>query len=257
MELASQEAIARTRYRVVPGQVLPVAIERPDSDQPPLGGELSDITVCGARIHSEAPLRFGERFALHLESESVGLGIAVCCQTQWVRRGSSDDEWVIGCLFESRLELDSLEEYVDSGLLERRESDRRGISLPATIQFELSSEETDVELKNIGPGGFCFLSQTPGDIGSRILATIHESDAEQVEGRIKWQSTNNGEYRIGCQWSNRQGRALARRIWNSAEEPVLKNTRSRVTQAAIIAAVAFSLGMLVASWSSSAQAFFR
>ena len=72
MELTSRETIARTRYRVVPGEVLPVAIERPDNDQPPVGGELSDITVCGARIHSEAPLRFGERFVLHLESESAG-----------------------------------------------------------------------------------------------------------------------------------------------------------------------------------------
>lgn len=168
MEFISQETISGTRYRVVAGQVLPVAIERSDSDQPPVSGELSDIAVCGARILSQAPLRFGERFVLHLKSESAGLGIAVCCETQWVRRGTADDAWVIGCRFESRLELDLLEEYVDTGLLERRESDRRRISLSATVEFELTGEEAEVNVNNIGRGGFCFLSRTAGKVGSRV-----------------------------------------------------------------------------------------
>ncbi len=61
----------RMRYRVMPGQVMPVAIQRPDEGQQSASGELLDITVSGARILSQVPLRFGEKFVLHLESESV------------------------------------------------------------------------------------------------------------------------------------------------------------------------------------------
>ena len=62
----------RRRYRVMPGQVMPVAIQRPDEGQQPASAELMDITVSGARILSKVPLRFGEKFVLHLESSSVG-----------------------------------------------------------------------------------------------------------------------------------------------------------------------------------------
>ena len=228
MTVALQETISRKRYRVVPGQVLPVAIERPDHEQPPVSGELSNITVSGARILSQAPLRFGEKFILHLASESANISIAICCEVQWVRQVATGDEWIIGCLFESRLELDLLEEFVSSGLLERRESDRRDISLPATIEFELTGEQTEVDVNNIGPGGFCFLSRSAGTIGSRVRVTFREFDTAQIEGRVKWQSTNDGEYRIGCQWVNRKGRTLARQLSTAAAAAIAENILLRL-----------------------------
>ena len=212
MKTTFAETISHKRYCVGPGQVVRVAIERPDGDEQPASGELSDITVTGARILSQVPLRFGEKVVLHLESESADLSFTINCEVQWIRQGSADDEWIIACLFESRLEPDLLKEYVDSRRFERRESDRRETSLPATIQFEVTGEETEVLVSNIGTGGFRYVSRAEVTIGSRVRLTFDEVDAEQLEARIKWQSTNNGEYLIGCQWVNRMGRDFARQF---------------------------------------------
>lgn len=237
----------------MPGQVVPVAIQRPDEGEEPATGELMDITVSGARILSKVPLRFGEHFVLHLESESVGLSITISSEVQWIRGGSKEDEWIIGCLFESRLEPDLLEEYVDSGLMERRESDRRDISLPATVKLELTGDETEVDVSNIGIGGFCYTARTGGTIGARVRLTFDEVDAEQIEGRIKWQSTNNGEYLVGCQWVNRKGRTFARQLAQraAAEESDAQWAPGKLSQymvhALIIALAAFSFGLWIAS----------
>ena len=243
----------RKRYRVMRGQVVPVAIQRPDDGQQPASGELMDITVSSARILSQVPLRFGEKFILHLESESVGLSTGISCNVQWIRAGSGKDEWILGCLFESHLETDLLEEYVECGLLERRESDRSNISLPATIKLEVSGEETQVDVSNIGTGGFCYMARTGGTIGARVRLTIDEIDSREVEGRIKWESTNNGEHLVGCQWENRKGRLFARQIEQkvAAEEDELSRKRGQGGQymihTLIIAIAAFSLGVWIAS----------
>ena len=65
---------------------------------------------------------------LHLESKEAGLSITISCEVQWIR-GSQKDEWIVGCRFEHNLEAHLLEDYVEQGLLERRETDRFEISL--------------------------------------------------------------------------------------------------------------------------------
>ena len=212
MNTTFAESISHKRYCVVPGQVVRVTIDRSDDDQPPANGELSDITVTGARIVSRVSMRFGEKFVLCLESESADLSFIFNCEVQWIRRGSSDDEWVIACLFESRLEPDLLKTYVDSGLFERRESDRHEVSLPATIQFEVTGEETEVLVHNIGKGGFCYVSRAEVSIGSRVRFSLDEDNAGQLDARIKWQSADNGDFLVGYEWANQTGRDFARRF---------------------------------------------
>jgi len=240
----------RKRYRVMLGQVVPVAIQRPDEGEQSASGELVDITVSGARIRSQVPMRFGEKFVLHLESESVGLSITISCEVQWIRPGRNDDEWIVGSLFDSHIEADLLEEYVDIGLLERRESDRSDISLPATIRFEVSGDEMEVDVSNIGTGGFCYAAPTGGTIGSRVRLTFHEIGSTVVEGRIKWQSTKNGEHLVGCQWENRGGKSFAKQIEQMAtdeDELSRKQGGKYIITTLIIAIVAFSLGMWIAT----------
>ncbi len=235
----------------MPDQAMPVAIQRPDDGEQPASGELMDITVSGARILSKVPLRFGEKFVLHLESSSVGLSTTISCDVQWIRAGSGQGEWIVGCLFESRLDADLLEVYVDSGLLERRESDRLDTSLPATIKIEASGEETHVDVSNIGSGGFCYISPTGGAIGSRVRLTFDEIDSKQIEGCVKWQSTNNGEHLVGCQWENRKGRNFARQIEQQAAAEQVERSRFHgslyMIHTLIIALAAFTLGVWIGS----------
>ena len=60
------------RYRVLPDQTVPVAIQRFEEEEP-ASGELIDVSISGARLRSKAPLRFGETLVLHLESKAAGL----------------------------------------------------------------------------------------------------------------------------------------------------------------------------------------
>ena len=239
------------RYRIAAGQSVPVAIQRFDNGLEPASGELVDISVSGARILSDSLLQFGEKLILHLEMNSIGVSISIKCQVRWIRGGSSGYKWTVGCLFEYHLEKGLLEEYVDDGLLERRQSDRYNISLPAYIEFEGGDHEnSEVDLCNIGTGGFCFQSSITGTTGSRVLMTLDDTSHGAVEGRIMWKSAVDDEYLVGCQWANRKGVFLAQQL---SQATVLKPERPRSTLGdhlvgtVIIAVIAFSLGVLTTS----------
>lgn len=254
---SSSDFVLRKRYRIAAGQTVPVAIQRLAKGQQPASGELVDISVAGARILSDAPLQFGEKLILHMEPKPTGVSISIGCQVQWIRGDNSEDKWTVVCLFEYDLEKKLLEEYADDGLLERRQSDRHNTSLPASVKFEgVSGEKAEVDLYDIGMGGFCFQSLTAGTIGSRVRMTLDEAAHGTVEGRIVWQSANDGEYLIGCQWVNREGISFAKQLSQSTvPKPIRPRSRLRdhLVGTVIIAVVAFFLGVLTASVSSSAS----
>ncbi len=252
---SSPDFVPRKRYRVAAGQTLPVSIERPTNGQRPASGELVDISMAGVRILSDEPLQTGEKLVLHMEPKSIGVITSIGCQVQWIRGDDSEDKWTAVCLFEYYLEKKILEEYVDNGLLERRQSDRHNISLAASVKFEgVSDEMAEVDLYNIGMGGFCFQSLIAGKVGSHVRVTLYDSAYGMVEGRIVWQTANYGEHLIGCQWVNRKVISFAKKL---SQSTVLTPIRSRsrlgahLVGAAVIAVVAFTLGVLGTSVSSS------
>ena len=251
----SSDLILRKRYRTAAAQTVPIAIQRFANDQQSASGELVDISVTGARILSDTPLQFGEKLILHLESKPIGLSVSIGCHVQWIRGGSSEDKSTVGCLFEYHLENQILEEYVEEGLLERRQADRYNISLPASMKFEgIADKKSEVDVYNIGSGGFCFHSPTAERIGSRVRMTLDDAADGEVEGRIMWQFADDGDFLVGCQWANRKGVAIARQLMQS-EVSKPKRSRFRVGDhlvgALVIAVIAFSLGVLVMTVKSS------
>ena len=210
---SSSDLDLHKRYQIAAGETVPVAIQRFANGQQRASGELVDISVLGARILSDTPLQFGEKLILHFESKSIDASISIRCQVQWIRSGKSEDNWTVGCLFEYHLEEKILEEFVNEGLLERRQSDRQYISLPASVKFEgVVDEKAEVDLYNIGTGGFCFQSLTAGTIGSLVRMTFDDTAYGTVEGRIMWQSADDGEYLVGCQWVNYKGLSFAKQL---------------------------------------------
>ncbi len=231
------------RYRVLPEHEVPVAIQRFE-DEEPASGELIDISISGARLRSKAPLRFGESLVLHLESKGADLSITISCEVQWIR-GSQQDAWIVGCRFEHSLEGHLLEDYVEQGLLERRETDRFEISLPASVRFEISGQEAEVDITNVGTGGFCFLSLSTGRIGSRVSVNLDRSGNEAVEGRIMWYSQKDGMYLVGCQWVNRKGIDFAKQLTEQQAIPSSRSTGRTILLllgGLIIAGLAFAAG---------------
>ena len=253
MNTESQSAlIPRISYRAVAGQTVPVAIERVTNNPQPASGELIDISESGARILSDSPLRFGEKLVLHLESNPIGVTIAVGCQVQWIRSGVDEGQWTVGCLFEYYLEKELLEKYVDDTLLERRQSDRHRISLPVSVKFEgVGDDWVKVDLYDMGAGGFCFQSPTEATIGTRVCMTLDDSSYDTVQARIMWEFADDGKHLIGCQWTNRRGIFFATELLQST---VLRPKRKRLrlgnnlVGTLVITLVAFSFGLFFASF---------
>ena len=130
---ASTQWVQRKRYRVAAGENVPVAIQRFGKDDKAGTGALVDISASGARILCDSPLRFGEKVNLHIESTQVGLSISIGCEVRWIRGGVAEQQWTAGCLFEQRLDEALLETHIEDGLLERRQSNRHTVMVPATV----------------------------------------------------------------------------------------------------------------------------
>jgi hypothetical protein len=62
---------------------------------------------------------------------------------------------------------------------------------------------------DLSPGGFCLLSQDPGDPGERVLLEREGEDAPQtlVTAKVRWQASTDEGYVVGCEFLDKDGYA--------------------------------------------------
>lgn len=248
------ELVPRQRYRIAAGQTIPVAIQRPANDAS-AAGELINVSSSGIRVLADAPLKFGEKVVLHIVDDEIELNATIPSEVRWIRNADGGHRWTAGCAFEEEFDCEILETWLDRGLLERRQTDRHRGVFPATVEITGACDgEVDVDLTDIGMGGFSFRSPVAGTAGGRVRLSPEGEQFGAADGRIMWRMEEDGEYLIGCEWMNRAGVFLAKHLMDSlvakANTPKSK-WGEQAFAAAVVGAIALFVGIVIGTVNAS------
>jgi hypothetical protein len=190
------------RYRVTDDFSLPATVHRTGkSGDETIQADLLDMSRCGLKISVSTELAFQELVQVHVESDELGLNLTESARVRWIREEPATNSWTIGCDTEGEIHEDVLEDLVERGLLDRRDSSRRRVTGEALAQWELSENRVPVQLLNLSPGGFCLASDQPTKVGARLKLTLADDDGQspyEILARAKWQHEFENGYLIGC-----------------------------------------------------------
>lgn len=194
-------------YFAAPDKPIGVRFDR-QGDEPNVDGAvLVDVSCCdppttsfgGLRIVAPAMLRYDEPVAVDMYCSDASLTLRVDAIVRTIRGGDSPATWLTGCVFAQPIAIDALDRWVDAGWLTRRSHTRLSVLLSASAVWEGGRRTPEIELSDLGYGGFCIRSQSPAAIGSRVQLQVTERDCQvQLLGEVRWLTRTDSGYLVGC-----------------------------------------------------------
>ena len=197
----------KPRYTIRDGQTATVVLERVSlSDHPLVRANLIDLSESGAKLSIASCLPIGEVVQLKLSAEQLDsefLGTAEIC---WNRPGKEEEDWLVACSFRPQIPKHILDTLVACGLLQQRESERRYVSLPITIRWELGEGTESAMLQDYSDGGFCIVTSQSVETGRRLSMECEASNGEpfEVRAKVQWTFRTPKLHLAGCSIVNEQ-----------------------------------------------------
>jgi hypothetical protein len=104
------------RHQAAPTAGLVVKIERASGSAPAeMDAQLADISRRGLRVKTCFPLQMNEAITVRIEHPASALSVVVAGVVRWQK--GEEDNWSIGCQFNSPLELATLGELFLNDIL--------------------------------------------------------------------------------------------------------------------------------------------
>lgn len=197
-------------YFAAPDRPIEVRLERQGGEPNVEGSLLIDVSCChppttsfgGVRIVTPSMLRYDEAVRLDLRCVDPKLTLRIEAIVRTIRAAETPSSWLTGCVFAESLSVVALDQWVDAGWLTRRSHMRHSVLLSASAVWEGGRRTPEIELSDLGYGGFCVRSTTPAAIGSRIQLQVNERDCQvQLMGEVRWLTRNNDGYLVGCMFT--------------------------------------------------------
>lgn len=191
------------RYSLADPGILESFVLR-NSVSPPqtIDAELLDISREGVKLALQTPLAFEEVFQLQLVNQVIGLELLETARVRWIREASESESLIVGCSIEDEIPDEILEDLIECGLLDRRQSARNKVTKAAIADWEMGDEPVPVRLLNLSTDGFCLAADDPCIIGARLKLTLTDDSGQtpyEIRARSKWQQDFEKGYLIGCE----------------------------------------------------------
>ena len=190
----------KPRYKIRDGQNATVVLERAaQSDRPALTASLIDLAESGAKLSASSCIPIGEFVQLRLMVEQLESEFQSAAEVCWNRPGK-DGEWLVACAFRPQVPKHIFDTLAACGVLERRESERRYVSLPVTVRWELDEESDSARLQDFSDGGFSIVISHAIETGRRLSMVCEGSDGEplEVRAKVQWTLRTPEQHLIGC-----------------------------------------------------------
>jgi hypothetical protein len=191
----------------VAGHRIGVVVEQDPASVTGSDGSLIDLSSCsppsvtfgGARFTSSKPLAFHQRFHCRLKHEASLLDVSTPATVRTLRKAEDCEEWIIGCAFLCGLPLKAFETSFKMGVLTRRNHARYAVLLAATAVWEGGPAATEVEIVDMGAGGFSWNGSTCPRRGQKTLLRVEEPGFRlELAGEVRWSQKLSKGYSVGC-----------------------------------------------------------
>lgn len=165
---------------------------------------LADLSLGGCAVRIETLLQTEPQIAIvrftlddNLQLESAG---RVC----WKRQASIGYR-TYGLKFRRQLSADLLERWIDRGIINRREKQRRKVKLPVTLRRGdadvIGDRVLTAAIHDFSATGLQLDTNLPLSAGERIMLTL--PDGRGVMAAVVWNAVIDGSCRTGCVLVNR------------------------------------------------------
>ena len=158
-----------------------------------------DLGTGGAKLRSASCIPIGEVLQLKLVTHQLDFEFQGTAEVCW-SRALEGEEWLVGCAFRPQIPDHTIDKLANCGLLERRDSVRRQVSLPVTIHWELDEEPDSAKLQDYSDGGFCIAINRAAEPGQRLSMSCEAPYGEQLEiqARVQWMLETPDHNLVGC-----------------------------------------------------------
>jgi hypothetical protein len=232
--------VRAARFPVLEKQAPAVFIDSAEKgDGAALLGKLLDMSIGGAKVLSDAPLRFQQAVTLRVESDELDLHLSLAARVCWIR--SSGDHWRLGFSFEPPLDNEHIDRLLAQGVLDRRRNARDAIDRPATALWELNPKPTPVTIVDLSQGGFCLRAPLPAEPHSRLRLQLAGAGDEVLEttATVQWRLEVPDGYLLGCSLANLETSVLLRNALITAPPPTrTRSLRRKIAWCVLLAAAA-------------------
>jgi hypothetical protein len=151
-------------------------------------------------------------------------------------------------VFAEALRTGALDRWVDAGWLTRRSHQRLNVLLSASAVWEGGRRTPEIELSDLGYGGFCVRSATPAAIGSRVQLHVSERDCQvQLLGEVRWLTRTGDGYLVGCMFTGTNMSQTVNKIIDFYKS-IIADEEDNDSPAAALAAAADNAGSPRPGW---------
>jgi Tfp pilus assembly protein PilZ len=177
---------------------------------------LLDISTGGAKLQTDVAIPMRDIVMLQLQVPELKRTMTVSGEVCWVSP-TNESKWHLGCSFRPPMPEETLDEFAQHNILERRRHERHQVALRTTARFELSQDESPVWILNISEGGFCILTQRDGVPGERVQLILEPEGCSPIHIRAKaqWQVETDEGIVVGCEFRNASDYEVLRDLDNS------------------------------------------
>ena len=158
-----------------------------------------DVSYGGLKLHSPQPLVFGDLIDLQFLSAELDIDFSVEAEVRWMREW--DDEcWIVGCLFQSQLTRECVDELAMAGDIDRREEPRVDAEMKAQLQLAGDPDPFPVTLLDYSSQGLRFASSEAVVANRPIKVLLDDGmgNSYEVRATSRWSRTYESGHLVGC-----------------------------------------------------------
>ncbi len=206
-----------------------------------------DVSSSGMKLSTTSALVFAEPIELHFQSKALDIGLGMEAEVRWIRRGSDEETWHVGCAFATQLSTKSLDQLAIAGDVERRQWPRNNTETQATIRLACNQSGFEATLLDYSAAGLSFSSTENIEQSQPIKIQISDEDGVLIEitAKCRWTMAFESGYLIGCEVGGQHRNDFE--TWGSGlspANPIASPTRKRL---GIVGGILF-LSLLTLYW---------
>ncbi len=189
-------------YELVNVELVQAAI-LPFDSQPldAIAAELREISQTGAKLLILGPpqLRYDCRISLATHRFKPALMLAA--EIQWARPNPAGD-WLLGCQFKTPLTDGIFQQWVDSGVLNRRKSVRERSRIYVGAQLQPGKPRLPAIVSDFSEGGLCLItSEAPKNTREVcVFGSLHGEEIN-ISLKVRWTLSVGPKQMVGCEFA--------------------------------------------------------
>jgi hypothetical protein len=202
---------------LVQAAILPIDLQPLDA----IVAELREISQTGAKLLISGPPQLRYECRISLANHRLKPALMLAAEIHWARPNPAGD-WLLGCHFKTPLADELFQQWVDSGVLNRRKSVRERSRIYVGVQLQTGQPRLPAIVSDFSEGGLCLItSEAPKN--TREVCVFGSLHGEEVciPLKVRWNLSVGPKQMVGCEFARGFDYKILRRLHQATQQQTL------------------------------------